>query len=85
MGKARVFGSYRGLHVNEDPSPCYNDGHDCENRNQDCHSNCEKYIEWSKKHQALKKVLDEARNKEGRIDSYNIDRAYKARKEYMKK
>lgn len=49
----------------------------CEERYPACHSHCEYYIEWKKKHDAEKAIITEARMKEGReIDDqkYRISR-----------
>lgn len=86
MEKANVFGLYSKLRIDEKPSPCWNDGKGCPDRDgiKGCHSYCEKFLEWEKKHVEIRREVGEARCRERRITSYQWERAKKAREEFNK-
>lgn len=55
----------------KEKSPCTKD---CTDRNQKCHSECEKYIDWKNTYEAQRKAIFEYDMQFEVVDSYKIER-----------
>lgn len=53
---------------------------DCLARELNCHSHCEKYIEWKVEHQERKKTIDKKFKDERDYRSLKFERKYQERK-----
>ena len=56
--------------------PCY----DCTDRHPACHSECEKYLGWHKRHVERKQQEAEERRRNGRVTDFTIKQIEKRKR-----
>lgn len=58
-------------------TPCYK----CEERHEGCHSDCERYADWDREHQAFNDKKARAKTAEQMIEGFYIDSGLKRQKQ----